>query len=176
MAAHILSGSTPNTEHALRLVSHWHKKAPMLMQQMLMMRLGVPTLTPTGATQCNCRPNGKYGGVRRFDRATDCNKDEDFACGVPLHRILCQRRQQRIVARHDAVAQVLPTRLRSLPGLTVVEGPPARREALPGAGADLKVELKARKWLTDTAIVCPATKSVVARQNMHVHHGVSAKL
>jgi hypothetical protein len=181
MAAHILSGSSPNTGHALRLVSHWrHKKAPMLMQQMLRMRLGVPTLTPAGATKCNCLPNGNYGGGRRFDRAMDCYKDEDFACGVriadePLHGILCRRRQQRIVARHDAVAKVLTTRLRSLPGVTVVEEPPAPTEALPGARADLKVEVKARKWLIDVAIVCPATKSVVARQNTHLHPGVSAK-
>ena len=152
----------------------------MLMQQMLRMRLGVPTLTPAGATKCNCLPNGNYGGGRRFDRAMDCYKDEDFACGVriadePSHGILCRRRQQRIVARHDAVAKVLTTRLRSLPGVTVVEEPPAPTEALPGARADLKVEVKARKWLIDVAIVCPATRSVVARQNTYVHPGVSAK-
>ncbi len=70
--------------------------------------------------------------------------------------------------------KVLTTRLRSLPGVTVVEKPPAPTEALLGARADLKVEVKARKWLIDVAIVCPATKSVVARQNTH-HPGVSAK-
>jgi hypothetical protein len=92
--------------------------------------------------------DGNYGGGRRFDRAMDCYKDEDFACGVriadePLHGILCRRRQQRIVARHDAVAKVLTTRLRSLSGVTVVEEPPAPTEALPGARrADLKVEVK----------------------------------
>jgi hypothetical protein len=37
------------------------------------------------------------------------------------------------------------------------------------------VEVKARKWLIDVAAVCPATKSVVARQNTHLHPGVSAK-
>ncbi len=66
--------------HALLLVRHWEgsrKKAPMLMQQKLRMRLGVPPLTSTGATKCNRRPNGNYGGGRRFDRAMDCNKDED---------------------------------------------------------------------------------------------------
>ncbi len=52
----------------------------MLMQQMLRMRLC--TLTPAGATKCNCLPNGIYGGGRRFDRAMDCYKDENFACGV----------------------------------------------------------------------------------------------
>ncbi len=57
----------------------------MLMQQLLRMRLGVPTLTPTGATKCNCLPNDNYGGGRRFDRAMDCYKDEDFACGVTSH-------------------------------------------------------------------------------------------
>ncbi len=31
------------------------------------------------------------------------------------------------------------------------------------------------KWFIDVAIVCPATKSVVGRQNTHVHPGVSAK-
>ncbi len=39
-------------------------------------------------------------------------------------------------------------------------------------------EVKARKWLIDVAIVCPATKSVVARQYTqytHVHPGVSAR-
>ncbi len=123
-----------------------------MLMQLLRMRLGVPTLTPAVATKCNCLPNGNYGGGRRFDRARDCSKDEDFACGVriadePLHGILCRRRQQRIVARHDAVAKVLTTRLRSLPGVTVVEEPPAPTEALPGARADLKVEVKARKWL-----------------------------
>jgi hypothetical protein len=54
--------------------------------------------------------------------------------------------------------------------VTVVEEPPAPTEALPGARADLKVEVKARKWLID---VCPATKSVVARQNTHLHPGVA---
>ncbi len=43
------------------------------------------------------------------------------------------------------------------------------------ASADLKVEVKARKWLTDVAIVCPTTKSVVARQYTHINPGVSAK-
>jgi hypothetical protein len=37
------------------------------------------------------------------------------------------------------------------------------------------VEVKARKRLVDVAVVCPATKSVVARQNTHVHPGASAK-
>jgi hypothetical protein len=69
----------------------------------------------------------------------------------------------RIVARHDAVAKALTARLRSLPGVTVVEEPPAPTAAPLGARADLKVEVKARKWLMDVAIVCPATKSVVAR-------------
>jgi hypothetical protein len=50
-----------------------------------------------------------------------------------------------------------------------------RAEALPEARADLKVEVKAREWLIDIAVVCPATKSVVARQYTHVHPGVSAK-
>ncbi len=41
--------------------------------------------------------NGNYGGWRRFDRAMDCYKDEDFACGVriadePLHGILCRNK------------------------------------------------------------------------------------
>jgi hypothetical protein len=76
-------------------------------------------------------------------------KDEDFACGVhiadePLHGILCRRRQQRKVARHDAVAKLMSTRLHSLPGVTVVKEPPAPTAALPAARADLKVEVKAR--------------------------------
>jgi hypothetical protein len=50
-----------------------------------------------------------------------------------------------------------------------------RNTTAPAARADLKVEVKARKWLTDVAVVCPATKSVVARQNTHLHPGVSAK-
>ncbi len=73
------------------------------------------------------------------------------------------------MARHDAVAKVLTTRLRSLPGVTVVEEPPAPTEALPGARADLKVEVKARKWLIDVASVCPATKSVVASGGQAEH-------
>ncbi len=78
-------------------------------------------MTPTGATKCKCRPNGNYVGGRRFDRAMDCFRDEDFASGVriadqPMHGTRCRRRQQRTVARHDAVAIVLTTRLRSLPG------------------------------------------------------------
>jgi hypothetical protein len=40
---------------------------------------------------------------------------------------------------------------------------------------DLKVEVKARKWLTDVAVVCPATKPVVARQYTHVNPEVCAK-
>jgi hypothetical protein len=112
----------------------------------------VRTKVPT-RVRYTCTAAG--GCRRRFDRAMDCYKDEDFSCGVciadePLHGILCRGRQQRIVARHDAVAKVLTTRLRSLPGVP-----------LPGARADLKVEVKARKWLIDVAIVCPATKSVV---------------
>jgi hypothetical protein len=37
------------------------------------------------------------------------------------------------------------------------------------------VEVKARKWLIDVAIVCPATKSVVARQYTRGSPEVSAK-
>jgi hypothetical protein len=37
------------------------------------------------------------------------------------------------------------------------------------------VEVKARKWRIDVAIVCPATKTMVARQNTYVRAGVSAK-
>ncbi len=40
-----------------------------------------------------------------------------------------------------AIRKVLTTRLCSLPGVTVVEEPPAPTEALPGARADLKVEV-----------------------------------
>ncbi len=60
-------------------------------------------------------------------------------------------------------------------GVTVVEELPAQTATLPGARAELKVEVKARKWLVDVAIVCPATKSVVARQNTHANPRVSAK-
>ncbi len=49
---------------------------------------------------------------------------------------------------------------------------PAPTTALPAARADLKVEVKARKWLRDVAVLCPATKSVVAKQYTHVHPGV----
>ncbi len=149
----------------------------MLMQQMLRMRLGVPTLTPAGATACPTATTAAGGGSTAPWTAT---RTRTLPCGVriadePLHGILCGRRQQRIVARHEAVAKVLTTRLRSLPGVRLVEEPPAPTEALPGARADLKVEVKACKWLIDVAIVCPATKSVVARQNTHLHPGVSAK-
>ncbi len=34
--------------------------------------------------KCNCLLNGSYGGGRRFDRAMDCYKDENFACGVRI--------------------------------------------------------------------------------------------
>ncbi len=90
----------------------------MPMQQMPRMRLGVPTLTPPGETKWNCRTNGNYGGGRRFDHAMNCYRDEDFAGGVgiadePMHGILCRQRQQRIVARQDAVAKGLTARLRS---------------------------------------------------------------
>jgi len=181
MAAHILSGSSPNTGHALRLVSHWrHKKVPMLMQQMLRMRFGVPSVIPLEDTKCNCHHNTDYGGGGRFERAMECYRDDDYACGVhldeePLHGILCRRRQQRIVTRHDDIAKLLTTRLRSLPGVTVVQEPPAPMPGLAGARADLKVEVKARKWLIDVAVVCPASKSVVERQRSHVNPGVAAK-
>ncbi len=92
-------------------------------------------------------------------------------CGGGRRAVLCRRRRQRIVARHDAVAKVLTTRLRSLP---VVEEPPVPTATLPGARADLKVEVKARKRLIDAAIVCPATKSVVARQYTHVNRAGDA--
>ena len=39
----------------------------------------------------------------------------------------------------------------------------------------MKVEVKARKWLIDVAVVCPASKSVVERQRSHVNPGVAAK-
>jgi hypothetical protein len=84
---------------------------------MLRMR-GVPTLTPTGATKCNCLPNGNSGGGRR-----------------------CAKNLQR----------------------------------QPGARADLTVEVKARKWLTDVAIVCPATESVVTRQPAKAGEAVKRK-
>ena len=97
----------------------------------------------------------------------------------PLHGILADSVPAKSGAarclEHDAVAKVLTTRLRSLPGVTVVEEPPAPTEALPGARADLKVEVKARKWLIDVAIVCPATKAVVARPGVSAKAGEAVK-
>jgi hypothetical protein len=50
-------------------------------------------------------------------------------------------------------------------GVTVAQEPSA---GLPGARADLIVEVKACRWLNDVAVVCPASKSVVAWQKSHV--------
>jgi hypothetical protein len=63
--------------------------------------------------------------------------------GVAEYGILCRRRQQRFVARHDAIAKVLtaPTRLRNLPRVTVVEEPPAPTAAQPRVRADVKEEV-----------------------------------
>jgi hypothetical protein len=66
---------------------------------------------------------------------------------------LCGRRQQCTVARHDAVAKVLTDCAafrRTASGYAWSEGGPES-----GGGG---------KWLIDVAVVCPATKSVVARQ------------
>ncbi len=52
---------------------------------MLRMRLWCAYADPDWSDECNCRPNGNYGGGRRFDRALDCYKDEDFACGAQKH-------------------------------------------------------------------------------------------
>jgi hypothetical protein len=46
---------------------------------------GVCTLTPTGAAQCNCLPNGNYGGGKRFDRALDYYKDEEGCALLTSH-------------------------------------------------------------------------------------------
>ena len=40
--------------------------------------------------------------------------------------------------------------------------------------ADANAEVKARWWLVDVAVVCPATKSVVERQKSHVDPGLVA--
>ena len=80
------------------------------------------------------------------------------------------------MARHDAVAKVLTTRLLQTAQPTGGDGCRRTARADRGtAGTDLKMEVKARKWLIDVAIVCPATKSVVARQNTHLDPGVSTK-
>ena len=74
-----------------------------------------------------------------------------------------------IVARHDDVAKLRTTRLRSLPGRGAgCAGADAGPPGLGWVRADLKVEAKARTWLIDAAVVCPATKSVVARQRSRV--------
>jgi hypothetical protein len=98
------------------------------MQQMLRMRLGVPT---TGETRCNCRTHVHYGGGRQFDtlwgapgrgaHAWD-SVPSAAAPGRPARR----RRQD---ADHPAAQ---PAR-----------GDSSRR--LPGARADLTVEVKARR-------------------------------
>ena len=104
-------------------------------------------MIPLEETKCNCQHNN--GGGRRFERAMECYRDEDYACGVHLDKepfhVLCRWRQQRIVARHDDIAKLLTTRLRGLPGVTVVQEPPAPVPGLAGARTDLKVEVKARK-------------------------------
>ncbi len=106
-------------------------------------------MIPLEETKCNCQHNN--GGGRRFERAMECYRDGDYSCRVrldkePLHGILCRRRQLRIVTRHDDIAKLLTTRLRGLPGVTVVQEPPAPVPGLAGARADLKVEVKARKY------------------------------
>jgi hypothetical protein len=71
VAAQILSGSCPHLGHILRLVSHRrHKKAPMLMQQMLRLRFGGPTVIPLQDMSCNCKLAWTTGdgGVRARGR------------------------------------------------------------------------------------------------------------
>jgi hypothetical protein len=92
-----------------------HKK---LMQQMLRMRFRMPTVILLEETKCNCQHN--TAADRRFEHAMECYRDKE-----PLHGILCRRGQQRIVTRHDDIAKLLTTRLRGLPGVTVVQEPPA---------------------------------------------------
>jgi hypothetical protein len=84
-------------------------------------------------TKCNCHHNNDYGGGTRFERAME----QDYACGVqldrePLHGILCRRRQQWIVTRHDDIAKLLTTRLRGLPGVNVVQESPVSVPGLTG--------------------------------------------
>jgi hypothetical protein len=69
---------------------------------------------------------------------------------------MCWRRQQRIVARHDAAAKVITTRLRTTGGDGCRRTASAYCGALPGARVDQKVEVTARKWLLDVAIVRPS--------------------
>ncbi len=72
-----------------------------------------------------------------------------------------------IVARHtDAYCQAAADDQAAQPARGVAVVPVPTPGLLAGARADLKVEVKARKWLIDTAVVCPATKSVVARQRL----------
>ena len=85
-------------------------------------------------TKCNCQHN--TAADRRFEHAMECYRDKE-----PLHGILCRRGQQRIVTRHDDIAKLLTTRLRGLPGVTVVQEPPAPVAGLAGARAVLKVEV-----------------------------------
>ena len=59
---------------------------------------------------------------------------------------------------HRAVLARVPDRM-----ATTYQEPPAPVAGLAGARVDLKVEVKARKWLIDVAVVCPATKAVRSR-------------
>ncbi len=76
-------------------------------------------------------------------RAIEGYTDDAYAGGVhldkePLHGILCRRRQQQIVTRHDDIAKLLTTRLRGLPGVTAVQESPAPVAGLAGARGGLE--------------------------------------
>jgi hypothetical protein len=96
----------------------------------------------------------------------DCYKAEDLpvgmhiGCALPTNHCMdsvpAQAAAHNRAARRRRKSADHPTAQPT--GVTVVEEPPAPTEALPGARADLKVDVKARKWLTNVAIVCPATK------------------
>ena len=65
--------------------------------------------------------------------------------------------------------KLLMTRRGAFPGgggVTVVQQPPVPTPGLPGARTDLNVDVKARLWQIDVAVVCPATKPAeIARQS-----------
>ena len=144
--------------------------------QAMRLRVGVACVLPADTWKCNCRPRN----CQPQDAAIDGNL---AAVGTgqrfsrePCHGLVCRRRYERVMWRHDAIRDRLIATFNRIDGLAATREPNVGDPAHPQRRADICVTKNGTKWMLDVGVVCPATHSMVSGKATDKYPGRAAQI
>jgi hypothetical protein len=179
VASHVLSSSCRFSGRLLRWfpTTKFFRLSNSRMQQLLRLRLGIPTVHPLVRWRCDCSDADAVNVPALLERIAP----DEVLTGVclraePCHALSCRKRWRRVVKRHDNVRDVLYRWLNALPHVAASWEPRVDVNGNPYRRVDVSAEFGGKTWQIDVRFACPATRSRVDTRHTDTKPGAAARL